>query len=459
VLVQRLLPALSLAVIALLPLVLRLQDSFSSMRAYELRDMELSGHSFLDLKLWLGRIDLPPVVSAMHQKVVHSQHKTAITSLTLAVLALVALPRRPDARLLWLVAPLVVPAVALMNIFGCGPLLYQYCKFNVMTTAALGMLAAYGLRDLLRWDALRHAGRQAVLAGLLTLLLLAELALLSPRALPLPSADANVPSVYRSSLLESAPRALLEFPRAIQGTPLILSGLEPAKRYMYYQTVHGRPISAGLGSYVNPYALSGFQLTYGSPLGGVLRRLQGPPDAWPEEADLDARALVEAGFGHFVLHGELLCEPSFEVMRALLTRLLGEPALEADGVAVWELEHRVLRLGSHDLNQIYGDRKWNCVRYWRCLQAFDPYDPARVERLLQAVASLPADESALQSAGAAVLEQALADFPQDYADRFRFGPLTAEGEIWAERMLHAHLDLRAAARQASAVPPADRSSR
>ena len=200
-------------------------------------------------------------------------------------------------------------------------------RFVMGVQLALAVLATYGARHLLR--RLAPAARVGAVAGLGAVALV-EIALASPAALPIPSASADIPAAYADIAADPVAGAVLDL-------PMTVPNLERAV-YVWYQTVHGRPVPWGLNEPM-PRAL------LDNPLTATLIRLEAtrarslPPLLPDLELVLSARLLARQGYRSVVVHQRLYPDFKARQVEALLGALLGEPRVYAeDGLLVYTLE-------------------------------------------------------------------------------------------------------------------------
>lgn len=198
-------------------------------------------------------------------------------------------------------------------------------RFLALSLLALGILAAFGLRGLLRelgrWDAL---GLSVLVAGAVVL----EVALLSPAPWPLPTSPASVPAFYEMVAADPEDHGLIDYPFE-RPESLLLPG-----EFFYYQTVHHRAIPYRTSGVLSPeVARNPFMEEVRNAQTGAARSVKARQRL--REGALKLRAM---GFGYLVLHTGLLVGPSQEQIEEALIPILGEPARFADGLVVFRLE-------------------------------------------------------------------------------------------------------------------------
>ena len=191
---------------------------------------------------------------------------------------------------------------------------------------ALALLSAAGVRHVLRS---RPAPQRLILGLAAAGLVLVEVTQASPARTPVPSSEAAIPSIYAEMRDDPAPGAVLDL-------PLTVPNLERAV-YVWYQTVHGRPLPWGLNDPM-PELLLKNRLTT------TLIRLEASR-SWilpPRLPELDlvvaGRALSRQGFRYVIVHERLYPEFKRQAVRAVLDGVLGAPRVIADeGLAVYTL--------------------------------------------------------------------------------------------------------------------------
>jgi len=197
-------------------------------------------------------------------------------------------------------------------------------RFVMGVVLMLALLSAHGLRHGLRH---RTAGLRTAAALGLGLLMLAETVVASPARLPVPFSDGSVPDAYQAMALDPAPGAVLDL-------PLTVPNLERAV-YVWYQSVHERPVPWGLNDPM-PAALLSNRLV------STLIRLEAtrattlPPRLPALDLVIGARALARQQYRYIVVHERFY--PAFKLRQvtAVLDGLFGAPVRhEPDGLAVY----------------------------------------------------------------------------------------------------------------------------
>ncbi|MFT5679846.1 MAG: hypothetical protein ACI8RZ_000751 [Myxococcota bacterium] len=186
-------------------------------------------------------------------------------------------------------------------------------RFVMGVQLALAMLAAHGLRHLLR----RHAQpRRIAIAAGLGVLALVEIATTTPARLPVPTSDATIPALYTDFASDPIPGAVLDL-------PMTVPNLERAV-YVWYQSAHGRPVPWGLNEPM-PRVLLENRLTV------TLIRLEATrahtlPPRLPElDMVVAARSLGRQGYRYIVVHESLYPAFKHAQIETLLTGAIGEP--------------------------------------------------------------------------------------------------------------------------------------
>jgi hypothetical protein len=223
--------------------------------------------------------------------------------------------------------PIPLPFLLLFDALPLFDRISHPFRFVLGVSLVVALLAAHGLRHLLRRQAPALRLGAALLVGALALV---EVQLGSPATLPVPTSDARVPAAYAAMLQDPVPGAVLDL-------PMTVPNLERAV-YTWYQAVHGRPVPWGLNEPM-PRGLLRNRLT------ATLIRLEATrarslPPRLPElDLVLGARALELGGYRYVVLHEDLI--PAFKraQIEAVLRGVFGEPARhDEDRLLVWTLE-------------------------------------------------------------------------------------------------------------------------
>jgi Dolichyl-phosphate-mannose-protein mannosyltransferase len=116
------------------------------------------------------------------------------------------------------------------------------CRFHMITLLALSILAGYGVRELSRRFANFSSLRHGIVLSIIPVLIILET--LSPRQEP---GKIVVPPLYREMARDPEPYTILQLPLA-RWTALHKNGSGNPTIFMYYQTIHGKPIIGGFAS-------------------------------------------------------------------------------------------------------------------------------------------------------------------------------------------------------------------
>ena len=199
-------------------------------------------------------------------------------------------------------------------------------RFVVGGSLALAVLAAAGLRHVLRRRPWRVRTAAAIALGGLSL---AETAALSPAALPVPTAVAALPAVYAEMRHDTVPGAVLDL-------PMTVPNLERAI-YVWAQTAHERPVPWGLNEPM-PGPLLRNRLTATLIRVEATRAHTLPPRLPELELVAAGRGLQRMGYRYIVLHEALLPRFKADMVISLLDGIYGPHAVhEADQLRVWTL--------------------------------------------------------------------------------------------------------------------------
>jgi hypothetical protein len=158
-------------------------------------------------------------------------------------------------------------------------------RFNILVGLCLALVVGAAVSDLLHRLPKRRAAFVAVA--------LSALVLLEYWAWPFPTTRPDVPDFYRQLAAESDQDnfAIVDLP--------ITNDL--SKRYMYYQTVHGKPTVTG---HVSRPPEGTFDFITSNPTLDALWKTRRPPADRQLSDDLDW--MVEAGVGYVVIHRDLM---------------------------------------------------------------------------------------------------------------------------------------------------------
>ena len=199
-------------------------------------------------------------------------------------------------------------------------------RFVVGVSLAISVIAASGLRHMLRNVSLR--GRLVVMVVLACLTML-EFTYASPASVPVPTSEAHIPQAYEEIARDPEPGAVLDLPMAVPN-------LERAV-YVWYQAVHNRPVPWGLNDPM-PEALLRNRLT------ATLMRLEAtrakslPPQLPELDLVIAARTLKLQGYRYVVLHERMYPQFKLVQVEAVLSGLFGAPRRwPDDGLQVYTL--------------------------------------------------------------------------------------------------------------------------
>ncbi len=206
-------------------------------------------------------------------------------------------------------------------------------RYVAMVHLALAVLAGFGLNWLSsRVQAL--AVRRALVPGAVALCL-AEVLAVGPAPYPVPLTSLEVPAIYRELAADSQPYAIIELPHEDD-----LNYLQP---YLYYQTVHGKPmIDGAVHSRLSKEELS------------FIRKV---PLAWAfihEEnmlTPLDARQVAyslqllrTARFRYVLVHDALFKTPrEAGQSNARMEKIFGKPTKMVGGIRLYDIRARAGR--------------------------------------------------------------------------------------------------------------------
>ncbi len=186
-------------------------------------------------------------------------------------------------------------------------------RFVVGVNLALALLAAHGLRHLLRDQ---PAPRRLLAAAAVGALLLLEAGLASPASLPVPAGRATIPDAYAEMARDPTPGAVLDLPLAVPN-------LERAV-YVWYQAGHGRPVPWGLNDPM-PRALLQNHLAVAL-MKLEASRARSLPAALPLlDLVVSGRVLARQGYRYVVVHERLYPGFKRDQVETLLTGVFGQP--------------------------------------------------------------------------------------------------------------------------------------
>lgn len=192
-------------------------------------------------------------------------------------------------------------------------------RFVVPVQLGLAMFACVGLAHLPRWA-----------RWIPPVAMLVEVLQLSPAPWPLPRSDITMPAYNEKLGADPVAGAVVDLPATVPN-------LERAV-YLYYQTVHGRPIPFSLNEPMPPMVSRSHLLR------AVLTAEAGRIDSLPPQlGDLDlvvaGRALARLGVRYIVVHERLYLPERLEQVLGLLRTGLGpETENTGQGEIIWRLE-------------------------------------------------------------------------------------------------------------------------
>lgn len=184
-------------------------------------------------------------------------------------------------------------------------------RFNIVVGLCLALVVGVAVSDLLH----RLSARRVAVAAIAVAL--AALVLLEYWSWPFPTRPPNVPEFYHQLALESGDFAIVDLP--------ITNDL--SKRYMYYQTVHGKATVTG---HVSRPPQGAYDFIEGNGLLGALWRGRQPDPAGDPAAEMVA--LADADVRYVIVHRDHLDE---EELAALSAYLPASPVFVDDEVLVY----------------------------------------------------------------------------------------------------------------------------
>jgi len=220
-----------------------------------------------------------------------------------------------------------MPFLLLFDAFPVFDRISHPFRFVTGVSLALAMLAAHGLRHLVRrWS----VPARAVVVAAVGMVVLLEVSNASPAALPIPMSDARIPQAYWDMSEDPVEGAVLDL-------PFTVPNLERAV-YVWYQRAHGRPVPWGLNDPM-PRALLANRLT------ATLIRLEASrarslPARLPElDLVVAGMGLERMGYRYLVLHERLYPDFKGEHVETVLTGIFGDPERHPDdGLLVGTLD-------------------------------------------------------------------------------------------------------------------------
>jgi hypothetical protein len=190
-------------------------------------------------------------------------------------------------------------------------------RFTALLAVPVAVLAAYGALALKTWLARLRPGHGRALSVAWPILL-GLLVLMDYWSVPTVTVSADVPEFYYSLAEEPGDFAVVGLPGTRGHT----------EYYMFYQTVHERPILAGHVSRLPPEALA---FASSVPLiAGVYE--EAPGRTCPPDLSRQLSRLADAGFRYIVMHKEIASERKLDPWRSCLVML---PRHEDEEVEVY----------------------------------------------------------------------------------------------------------------------------
>lgn len=199
--------------------------------------------------------------------------------------------------------------------YAVGPLLRHTHRLNVLMSAALAGLVAYG------WTVLAAQLQRASWARWILVVLLAGLIFAEYSYPRLPHRPLIVSPFY-TEYLDTVPDDV--------ALAILPTGRQQDKLYMYFQTLHGHRMTNGVVSRHDPEAFSFIRNNALLRAGAVNR----PADPLPEDAAPALRELAQAGVGYLVLDKSYFEQQELDI-RSWRQRISVDPVFEDDLVVVF----------------------------------------------------------------------------------------------------------------------------
>ncbi|MGD2144327.1 MAG: glycosyltransferase family 39 protein [Anaerolineae bacterium] len=190
-------------------------------------------------------------------------------------------------------------------------------RFNALLGVPLAVLAAYGAQDLRHWLTKRQWGARLARPGIFVLVL-GLLILVDYRSIPTSTVSAQVPDFYYELAEEPGDFAIVGLPGKRHHT----------ERYMFYQTVHRRPI---LGGHVSRLPAEALDFASSVPLIADMYTEVAIDTSLPD-ISRQLSLLAEADFKYVIIHKDLATE---QQLRAWQVYLAIPPRYEDSKVAVY----------------------------------------------------------------------------------------------------------------------------
>jgi len=240
----------------------------------------------------------------------------------------------PDSWLAW--TDRAIPA-SLASLYGVVARLFQEPQRRLFPLhLLLSLSAGFGLV----WSArrLQEAGWTTVSRAVSVAAIVAwgaELALAGPIRLPMASFDVRQSS-HVAYLAQQPSGAVIDVPIVVgpqMGAEMDIKAVH--SRYLWYQTGHGHPILAAVGTQL-PYSIH--DLPVSDPLIALVVNRCCWPSAWtPAPLRWDPGNLRRLGYSWIVVHLDLLTTPASEQLVPELRQLLGEPLASAEEALVFRV--------------------------------------------------------------------------------------------------------------------------
>jgi hypothetical protein len=185
-------------------------------------------------------------------------------------------------------------------------------RFNILVGLCLALVAGVSVDTILR-----RLSKQRVPVGAIAL---SAFILLEYWAWPFPTRESEIPAFYHRLAAESGEFAVVDLP--------ITNDL--SKRYMYYQTIHGKPTVTG---HVSRPPEAAYDFIDSNAL---LRSVweDGQPD-WSTDPTLALNTLADAGVRYLIAHRDELSE---EELAALASYVARPPLVADDRLIVYQIE-------------------------------------------------------------------------------------------------------------------------
>lgn len=193
-------------------------------------------------------------------------------------------------------------------------------RFNALLGVPLAVLGAYGAQGLREWLAERQWGRRFVQPAPFAAVL-GALILLDYLSIPTATVSTRVPDFYYMLAEEPGEFAIVGLPGKRHYT----------ERYMFYQTVHGRPI---LGGHVSRLPAEALDFASSVPL---IKDMYTEVAINTELPDISRQLslLAEAGFKYVIIHKDLATEQQANAWQSYLAI---EPRYDDEEVVVYATE-------------------------------------------------------------------------------------------------------------------------